>query len=180
MKHNALRDVENSLRERQESLRQAQSASFAAAQDLSRVRNEITALDMAKQGNLVRLEKLSAEKVQLEEERVRLEARLLEFTASVEAEKLNVATTRGSVEQRQNRLRELQIELHASSQEQDKFLQQQAEKRSRLHVLEQLEGSREGFDAGAVAALRQSRSVIGSLAAACPYGAAIVRAGNPC
>jgi chromosome segregation protein len=31
-------------------------------------------------------------------------------------------------------------------------------------VLEQLEGSREGFDAGAVAALRQSRSVIGSLA----------------
>ncbi|HTV76166.1 MAG TPA: hypothetical protein VMD57_04135, partial [Candidatus Baltobacteraceae bacterium] len=48
--------------------------------------------------------------------------------------------------------------------EQDQFLQQQAEKRSRLHVLEQLEGSREGFDAGAVAALRQSRSVIGSLA----------------
>ncbi len=79
-------------------------------------------------------------------------------------EKLNVATTRGSVEQRQNRLRELQTELQASSQEQDKFLQQQAEKRSRLHVLEQLEGSHEGFDAGAVAALRQSRSVIGSLA----------------
>ena len=79
-------------------------------------------------------------------------------------EKLNVATTRGSVEQRQNRLRELQTELQNSSAEQDKFLQQQAEKRSRLHVLEQLEGSREGFDAGAVAALRQSRSVIGSLA----------------
>ena len=31
-------------------------------------------------------------------------------------------------------------------------------------MLEQLEGSHEGFDAGAVAALRQSRSVIGSLA----------------
>ena len=43
-------------------------------------------------------------------------------------------------------------------------MQQQAEKRSRLNVLEQLEGSHEGFDAGAVAALRQSRSVIGSLA----------------
>ena len=163
-KQNSLREVEESLRQQQETLRQAQSASFAAAQDLSRVRNEITALDLAKQGNLVRLEKLSAEKVQLEEERVRLEARLQEFTASVELEKLTVATTRGSVEQRQNRLRELQGELHTSSQEQDKFLQQQAEKRSRLHVLEQLEGSHEGFDAGAVAALRQSRSVIGSLA----------------
>ena len=163
-KQNALREVEEGLRERQESLRQAQSAAFTAAQDLSRVRNELSALDLQKQGNIVRLEKLSAEKMQLEEERLRLEARLQEFTASVEVEKLNVATTRGSVEQRQNRLRELQGELQASSQEQDKFLQQQAEKRSRLHVLEQLEGSREGFDAGAVAALRQSRSVIGSLA----------------
>jgi chromosome segregation protein len=54
--------------------------------------------------------------------------------------------------------------LQASSTEQDQLLQQQAEKRSRLTVIEQLEHSREGFDAGAVAALRQSRSVIGSLA----------------
>jgi chromosome segregation protein len=163
-RQNELRGVEDGLRQQQENLRQAQATAFAAAQDLSRVRNEITALELAKQGNMVRLEKLSAEKVQLEEERVRLEARLQEFTASVEVEKMSVATTRGSVEQRQNRLKELLTELQVSSQEQDKYLQQQAEKRSRLHVLEQLEGSHEGFDAGAVAALRQSRSVIGSLA----------------
>jgi chromosome segregation protein len=163
-KQNALREVEEGLRQSQESLRQAQAAAFSAAQDLSRLRNELAALDLQKQGNIVRLEKLSAEKLQLEEERARLEVRLQEFTASVEVEKLNVATTRGSVEQRQSRLRELQTEIHTSSQEQDAFLQQQAEKRSRLHVLEQLEGAHEGFDAGAVAALRQSRSVIGSLA----------------
>ena len=159
-----LQQVENSLRERQEQLRQAQSAAFAAAQDLSRVRNELTALDLQKQGNVVRLEKLSAEKIQLEVERTGLESRLQEFTASVELEKLQVATTRGSVEQRQNRLRELQGELQRASTEQDKFLHQQSDRRSRLTVLEQLEGSHEGFDAGAVAALRQSRSVIGSLA----------------
>ena len=163
-RQSALREVEEGLRQRQETLRQAQSAAFTAAQDSSRVRNEISALELQKQGNIVRLEKLSAEKMQLEEDRFRLEARLQEFTTSVEVERLNVATTRGSVEQHQNRLRELQTELQAASVEQDSFLQQQAEKRSRLHVLEQLEGSREGFDAGAVAALRQSRSVIGSLA----------------
>jgi chromosome segregation protein len=163
-KHNAVREVEDGLRQQQENLRQAQATAFAAAQDLSRIRNEINALDLAKQGNLVRLEKLSAEKIQLEEERVRLDSRLQEFTASVELEKLNVATTRGSVEQRQQRLQELQGEMQVSSSEQDQYLQQQAEKRSRLHVLEQLEGQHEGFDAGAVAALRQSRSVIGSLA----------------
>ena len=163
-KREHLQQIENDLRQRQEQLRQAQSGAFAAAQDLSRARNELSALDLQKQGNLVRLEKLSAEKMQLEEARGRLESRLLEFTASVEVDKLNVATTRGSVEQRQSRLRELQGELQQASAEQDKFLQQQAEKRSRLTVLEQLEGSHEGFDAGAVAALRQSRSVIGSLA----------------
>ena len=163
-KREHLQQIENDLRERQEQLRQAQATAFSAAQDLSRLRNEITALDLQKQGNIVRLEKLSAEKIQLEVERTGLETRLQEFTASVEVEKLNVATTRGSVEQRQNRLRELQTELQTASTEQDKFLHQQSDKRSRLTVLEQLEGSHEGFDAGAVAALRQSRSVIGSLA----------------
>ncbi len=163
-KQRALTRVEEDLKQRQESLREAQSAAFTAAQDLARIRNEITALDLQKQGNTIRLEKLSAEKVQLEEERTRLEARLQEFTTSVEVEKLNAQTKRGSVEQRQNRLGELQTELQQSSAEQDQFLQQQAEKRSRLSVLEQLEDSREGFAAGPVAALGQSRSVIGSFA----------------
>jgi chromosome segregation protein len=160
----ALNTVEGDLRQRQESLRQAQADAFTAAQDLSRIRNEITALDLQKQGNSIRLEKLSAEKLQLEEERTRMAARLHEFTASVEVEKLNAQTKRGSVEQRQSRLRELQVELQESSAEQDQFLQAQAEKRSRLSVLEQLEGSHEGFSAGTQAALRQTRTVIGSLA----------------
>jgi chromosome segregation protein len=166
-KQAALNQVEIELKRLQEELRAAQSAAFAAAQDLTRIRNEITALDLQKQGNSIRLEKLSVEKIQLEEERARLESRLQEFTASVETEKLNAQTKRGSVEQRQNRLLELQTELQTSSAEQDQFLQHQAEKRSRLNVLEQLEGSREGFDAGAVAALRSrdaGRAVLGSLA----------------
>ena len=163
-KQAALQQIEKDLRDRQESLRKAQSDAFSAAQDLSRARNEINALDLQKQGNFIRLEKLSAEKIQLEEERTALEARLNSFAANVETDKLSVATKRGSVEQRQTRLKELQTELHQSSAEQDKLLQQQAEKRSRLNVLEQLQGSHEGFGAGAVAALRKSRSVIGSLA----------------
>ena len=163
-RHEALRKVEDDLRHNQEQLRTAQSAAFTAAQDLTRVRNEITALDLQKQGNVVRLEKLSSEKIQLEEERARLEARLNEFAASVQAEKLSAQTTRGSVEERQNRLREIHDGLNVASRELDQALQAQAEKRSRLTVLEQLEGAHEGFDAGAVAALRRSRSVIGSLA----------------
>ncbi len=159
----SVRVVDGQLKQRQEDLRQAQSGAFAAAQTLSRVRNDISTLDQQKQGNTVRLEKLSSEKMQLEEERTRLETRLLEFTATVEEEKLQAQTKRGSVEERQNRLRQLQVELQQSSDEQDQLLQKQAEKRSRLHVLEQLEGAHEGFSAGTQAALRQSNSVIGSL-----------------
>src|ERR1043166_2385816 len=100
-KQAAVQKVEESLRQTQEALRQAQADAFAAAQDLTRVRNEITALDLQKQGNVVRLEKLSAEKIQLEEERTKLEATLRQFAANVQAQKLDAHTQRGTVEQRQ-------------------------------------------------------------------------------
>src|SRR6185436_9220776 len=126
---------------------------------LSRLRNEITALDLQKQGNVVRLEKLSAEKIQLEEERARLEIRLHEFEVDVEAEKLNAQTQRGTVEDRQQRLKELHDELGLVGREQDQLVQQQAEKRSRLNVLQQLQAGHEGFSAGSLAALKQSQHV---------------------
>ena len=160
----AVRTLEEQLRDGQESLRQAQAAAFAAAQDLTRARNEITALDLQKQGNVVRLEKLSAEKIQLEEERARLETRLQEFSANVAAEKLNAQTQRGTVEQRQRRLAELETELSRATKEQEQVLQQQAEHRSRLEVLEQLQAEHEGFGEGPLAVLRQSQLVLGSLA----------------
>src|SRR6266536_3434149 len=118
-KQTGMQKVEESLRQRQEALRQAQADAFAAAQDLSRVRNEITALDLQKQGNVVRLEKLSAEKIQLEEERSRLEARLHAFAVDVAAQKLNAKTQRGTVEERQQRLVEIQEELNGAGREQD-------------------------------------------------------------
>jgi chromosome segregation protein len=159
-----LQRLEEDLRRQQDILRQAQADAFASAQDLSRVRNEKTALDLQKQGNVVRLEKLSAEKIQLEEERGRLETRLHEFSVNVEAQKLNAQTKRGTVEERQKRLREIQDELNHAGQEQDRLLQQQAEKRSRLNVLEQLQAGHEGFSEGSLAALNQSQYVLGSLA----------------
>ena len=163
-KRATLAQVEAELQKQQEALRLAQSEAFAAMQQLTRSRNEINALDLQKQGNVVRLEKLSSEKIQLEEERTRLEARLTEFAANVQAQKLNVQTQRGTVEERQQRLREIQQELAQASQHLDTILRQQAEHRSKLGVLEQLDISHEGFSAGALAALKQSQNVLGSLA----------------
>ena len=163
-KGEALRAVENQLRAAQEALRQAQTESFAAAQQLSRARNEIVSLDLQKEGNAARLEKLSAEKAQLEEERTGLAARLQQFSASVEAEKLSAQTHRGTLEERQQRLRSIQEELGRATEETDECLRQQAENRSRLRLLEQLDAEREGFGAGALSALRNAEQVLGVLA----------------
>ncbi len=159
-----LASVERRVSERQEQLRSAQSQAFATAQQLARGRNEINALDLQKQGNLVRIEKLQSERVQLEEEQARLEARLAEFTADFEARQRNVLACRGTMEERQARLRALQGEIHAAGHELDGLLRQQAEKRSRLNVLEQLATQHEGFGEGALAVLRQQADVMGSLA----------------
>jgi chromosome segregation protein len=163
-KHQALHAVEAQLRHIQEQSRQVQAEAFANAQQLARLRNEINTLDVQKQGNLVRLEKLGAERVQLDEERTRLEARLQEFAANVEADKLSAQTCRGSVEERQARLRELQAQIQETGAKLDALLHGQSDKKSRLNVLEQLQSDHEGFSAGTLAALKQSREVIGSLA----------------
>jgi chromosome segregation protein len=163
-RQDSLRGLENELRGKQETLRLSQSRALSGAQDLARARNELSALDLQKQGNVIRLEKLSAEKVQLEEERTRLDVRLNEFALNVESEKLSVQTKRGTVEQRQQRLREVQEELTVVAKAQDLIVREQAEKRTRLHMLEQLESAHEGFSAAAQTVLRQSQQVIGSLA----------------
>ena len=163
-KGEALQGVEDQLRGAQEALRQAQTESFSAAQQLSRARNEITSLDLQKEGNAARLEKLSAEKAQLEEERSGLAARLLQFSASVEAEMVHAEEHRGTLEQRQQRLRAIQEELGRATQEMEDWLRQQAENRSRLHLLEQLDAEREGFGAGALSALKNAEQVLGLLA----------------
>ena len=157
-------DIEKTISESQEQLRQAQNAAFASAQALGKSRNEINSLDLLKKGNDTRLEKLSSEKVQLEEERIQLNQTLEQFAAGVEEKKHDADRQRLTLEEKQVRLASLQSELHDLTRNLDELLQKQAEKRSRLSVLQQLDAKREGFSEGALAALRQSDSVIGSLA----------------
>ncbi|HNQ90022.1 MAG TPA: chromosome segregation protein SMC [Verrucomicrobiota bacterium] len=160
----SLAQLESELAAAQETARRCQSQLLGSAQQLSRTRNEINALDLQKQGNAVRLEKLSTEKVQLEEERARLETRLTEFARESELEQQSLANRRLGVEECQQRLRALHQDLDAVGQELDALQRRQAALRSRLTVLEQLEASHEGYGAGAVAALRNTQHVLGTLA----------------
>lgn len=160
----ALTEVEKELQETQEKLRSVQSEAFGYAQQLARLRNEITSIDTRRQGNSARLEKLNIEKQQLEQEQVQLKERLEQFSASVEAQKQDANTRRASVEEYQKRLQEIQEQLKVVERELDGLMRRQAAQRSRLNVLEQLEQAREGFSAATAAILKQSREVLGSLA----------------
>ncbi|MEC8972406.1 MAG: chromosome segregation protein SMC, partial [Verrucomicrobiota bacterium] len=156
--------LEAELGQRQEALRQAQSESFSAAQELTRVRNEINSIDLQQRGNTVRLEKLSSEKTQLEEEEAKLRERLGQFSTDVESRRSTAQGHRGTVEERQQRLAKLQESLAGLTGELDDLLRLQAEKRSRLNVLQQLQASHEGVSAGAQAAISESEAALGLLA----------------
>ena len=163
-RRDALMSVERELSGRQEELRRTQNEAFNAAQGLSRLRSEINQLALQFEGNVVRTEKLNAEKIQLDEEFSRVSTALEEFTQQAQTDRELAQTSRQTLEERQQRLRTLQVEIQQSQLGLDGVLRQQAEKRSRLNVLEQLDASREGFGAGALAALKQSTVVLGSIA----------------
>jgi chromosome segregation protein len=155
--------VEDDLRERQEQLRQAQSAAFAAAQDLSRVRNEITALDCRSRAISSGWKNCPPKRCSLEEERTgwRRGCRNSPPASSGKAQRRHHARLRRAAAEPAARIADgIADGVHRAGQ----IFAPAVREAFAPDVLEQLEGSHEGFDAGAVAALRQSRSVIGSLA----------------
>jgi chromosome segregation protein len=160
----ALDAINTAMEHRRAGQQQAQVEADDLSMGLTDARNELNALELQRQGNAARLEKISAEKIQLEEERAKLEVRLDKFEQSVESDSLNVQTQRGTVEERQSRLGELNGQLTGVDEKLDGLLQRQAELKSRRDVLRQLIESREGMDAGAQAVLGNFDSAMGLLA----------------
>ena len=163
-KRGAVENINNAISTRQSELSSASSEATEQNNHLASIRNEYNALELQKQANATRLEKLSAEKIQLEEERSNLRSSLGEFERSVEDDSLHVQTHRGTVEERQARLSAIDGDLSKTEDQLDDLLQRQAEAKSRREVLKQLVESKEGFSAGAQTLLTQFDSAIGSLA----------------
>ena len=163
-KNDALEIINTNLERRRGSQQQAQVELDDLLTGLTDARNELNALELQRQGNAARLEKISAEKIQLEEERSKLEVSLGEFEQSVESDSLHVQTHRGTVEERQARLTELDSQLTAVDDSLDELLQRQAELKSKRDVLRQLIESHEGTEAGAQAVLDEFDTAIGLLA----------------
>jgi len=163
-KKGTLENVEKDISDKHKLLTEDQLKSNSLGVELSETRDEFNALELQKRGNVVRLEKLSSEKIQLEEERGQLEGRLSEFKESVATDKLGVETHRGTVEERQERLQTIAAELGTTENELDDLVQQQAGHKSRYDVLQQLLESKEGYESGAQLVLTKYEEALGSLA----------------
>jgi len=115
-------------------------------------------------GMLCGSKKLSAEKLQRKRNAPGWSAPAGIWPPTSETEKFNAQTTRGSVEQRQEPpSRNCRPSWSQSSAEQDQWLQARPKSRSRLTVLRIGRVARR-FRHGHAGSLRQSRSVMGSLA----------------
>ena len=160
----ALGQIDAEITEQRERRVEIESQATSLESELSSMREEYNALELQKRGNVVRLEKLSSEKIQLEEERGRLESRLSEYEESVATDKLGVETHRGSVEERQARLQAIGVDLGAVENELDELVQLQATHKSRCDVLQQLVETKEGYGSGAQVVLSKCDKALGSLA----------------
>jgi len=163
-KKDAVQAIDDSIRSRQDEFSRISAESSEQGRVLSDLRNQHTAMELQKQGNSVRIEKLSAEKVHLEEERGNLHVRLEDFERQVDDDSTHVKTHRGTVEERQARLSVISSSLANMDNDLDDLLQRQAEAKSRREVLNQLVETKEGFSAGAQTILTQFDSAMGALA----------------
>ena len=160
----ALQSLETTLSTRQSALRSLQNQLSATAQKLSRLRSQINTLDIQKQGNRVRIEKLQSEITQNQEETARLEEKIRDFNLVAQSDKEIGEEKRSHLQKLQSELGEYQSRSSALGREQEELFRQSATRKSRLNVLEQLQSSREGFAAGAASLLREkSGGVLGAL-----------------
>ncbi|MCS7337764.1 MAG: chromosome segregation protein SMC [Verrucomicrobiae bacterium] len=163
-KQSGLRALEAELAAKERELQAAQAAIFATAQELSKVRNQLAALELQQKTSAAQLRKLEAEKAQLQSERDQLQNQLADLAARIEDQRRDIQQRRSEIETRQSKLHAVRESLAQHLQLQEQLLQQQAELRSKLDLLEQLQAQYEGFSSGAQAALRHTGAVLGALA----------------
>ena len=141
-------DIEATLAARQIDFSSSRDSSLRLAGQLSASRNDLSALEIHKQGNTVRLEKLSTEKAQLESERAGFLKRLLEFSSNLEAEQNELIQRRSELGKQRIDLAGKEIFLDQLRTEKTAAARNLGDLNARLEVLHTLEVNRDGWGAG--------------------------------
>jgi chromosome segregation protein len=163
----ALKELDAELAQKTAAANDAKSALIDLESNATRHRNELAALDQKKKYDVVRAERLSTERQQIEEQRRALQQRLEAFHAGLTDLRETVKTLRETVNVRSNEAAGIDGELRQATELFHKSSNEVSQKSARLEVLRQFFGAPDG------------RTTLGQILEVEPsYGAAIEAALN--
>ena len=140
----AMRQLEAGLSQKNAALNETKSSLIDLESNLARSRNELAALDQKKKYDVIRGERLSAERLQLEDQRHALEQRLQSFNDGLAELRNSVQTLRTQLAARESGLATIRRELIAADKQHRASATEASQKRTRLEVLQQFFAAPDG------------------------------------
>ena len=165
--HDAVRQLDADLSHKTVASNEAKSALIDLESAIAHGRNELAALDQKKKYDVIRAERLSTERLHLEDQRRALEQRLQTYNDSLADLRSSVNTLRAALAAKQSELQQASSMLAAATGQHHTSVSDVSSKRARLEVLQQFFAAPDG------------RSTLGQiLEVESQYGAAIEAALN--
>ncbi|HUI08424.1 MAG TPA: chromosome segregation protein SMC [Verrucomicrobiae bacterium] len=141
---NALATLDADLSKKTAAANDAKSALIDLESDATRHRNEVAALDQKKKYDVIRAERLSTERSQIEEQRHALQQRVDTYNNGLTELRGAVKSLRAALERRQSELAACARDLLTATERHHTSVTDGSRKRSRLEVLRQFFGTAEG------------------------------------
>ncbi len=140
----ALGALDAELSKKTAAANEAKSALIDLESNATHHRNEVAALDQKKKYDVIRAERLSTERSQIEEQRRALQHRLETHNSGLTELRAAVASLRDELGRRQPELASIAKALSAATERHHTSVTDVSQKRSRLEVLRQFFGASEG------------------------------------
>src|SRR5882724_415277 len=140
----AVRQLDSDLSQKNAALNEAKSALVDLESAIARSRNELAGLDQKKKYDVVRAERLSTERLQLEDQRRALEQRLQTYNDGLTELRSSVNTLRAALSAKQSELCEVSSQVSAASRTHQTGMTGASQKGARLDVLRQFFAAPDG------------------------------------
>jgi chromosome segregation protein len=141
---NAFRQLETEIADQNKSLNETKSALITLEGQLVHSRNELGALDAKKGHDALRADRLSTEKLQLQDARRELAGRLDSFNAELAGLRNSIESLRSALSKRQSESHALDAQLAAATESHRASMTNASQKRARLDALRQLFAAPDG------------------------------------
>jgi chromosome segregation protein len=142
--HEAVRQLDSDLSQKNSAANEAKVALIDLESTITHSRNELAALDQTKKFHVVRTERLSTERLQLEDQRRALEQRVQSYNDGLTELRNSVNTLRAALAGKQSELQGASSMLATATDQHHTSASDVSSKRARLEVLQQFFAAPDG------------------------------------